>query len=231
MVFDPLPHSKQIDLLCFSRWYDKSGMSETSSRPNGLGNGLQNTVVSKRGEPSRARRMRVEASQDRLLACFSATCNMLRASRAAKVPKNAHYHWMATDPTYPERFRQAVQKATRTLEDHAVKLAHEGVRRLVTYKGKPVKDPVTGGWLYEVEYDSQLIMFLLKAYDRKRFGDKIDTTFGPNWNGNLEDLPEEFLKQVLERINAQIAAQQANQLEAGATIDVKPQPPSPGGQP
>jgi len=142
-----------------------------------------------------------------------------------------HYEWLRDDPTYPARFKEAQQLAVRALEDHAVKLAHEGVRRLVTYKGKPVKDPVTGGWLYEVEYDSQLIMFLLKAYDRKRFGDKIDTTFGPNWNGNLEDLPEEFLKQVLDRINAQIAAVKSKQLEAGAqTVDVKPQPPSPGGQ-
>jgi hypothetical protein len=52
-------------------------------------------------------------------------------------------------------------------------------------------------------------MFLMKSYDRKRFGDKIDTTVGPNWSGNLEDLPEEFLRQVLQRIEAQVAAVEA----------------------
>jgi hypothetical protein len=35
-------------------------------------------------------------------------------------------------------------------------------------------------------------MFLLKAYDPKRFGDKLRTTFDANWSGNLEDLPDEF---------------------------------------
>jgi len=107
-----------------------------------------------------------------------------------------HYEWLKTDPTYPARFKEAMQIGIRMLEDHAVKLAHKGTRRLVTYKGRPVKDPVTRGWLYETEFDSQLLMFLLKNYDRKRFGDKIDTTFGPNWNGRLEDLPDELLKQI-----------------------------------
>jgi hypothetical protein len=41
-----------------------------------------------------------------------------------------------------------MQDGLRTLEDHAVKLALEGVKRLVTFKGGPVRDPVTGGWLY-----------------------------------------------------------------------------------
>jgi hypothetical protein len=137
-----------------------------------------------------------------------------------------HYEWLKTDPTYPARFKEAMQIGIRMLEDHAVRLAHEGRRRLVTFKGRPVKDPVTGGWLYETEFDSQVLMFLLKAYDRKRFGDKLDTTLGPNWNGNLEDLPDELLKQIAERINAQVAAEAAKQIEAPAaqqTVEVKPQ--------
>jgi hypothetical protein len=64
---------------------------------------------------------------------------------------------------------------------------------------------VNGEIVYETEFDSQLAMFLLKAWDRKTYGDKIDTTFGPNWSGNLEDLPEEFLRQVLQQIEAQAA--------------------------
>jgi hypothetical protein len=70
-----------------------------------------------------------------------------------------------------------LNSAIRVLEDHAINLAFEGTKRLVTYEGKSVKDPVTGGFLHEPEFDSQMIMFLLKAYDRKRFGDKIETTF------------------------------------------------------
>ena len=93
----------------------------------------------------------------------------------------------------------------------------EGVKRMVTYKSKPVV--YRGQIVYEIEFDSQLIVFLLKNYDRKRFG---DTTFGPNWNGNLEDLPEESLKQVLQRLEGQVAAKEAKQLKQAQTIDVQP---------
>jgi hypothetical protein len=135
-----------------------------------------------------------------------------------------HYEWLRDDPTYSARFKEAMQVGIRMLEDHAVKLAHEGVRRLVTYKGKPVKDPETGGWLYEYEYDGQMVQFLLKAYDPKRFGDKLKTTFDANWSGNLEDLPEEFLRQVLQQIEAQGAALKAKQIEVAAqTVDVTPE--------
>jgi hypothetical protein len=73
-------------------------------------------------------------------------------------------------------------------------------------------------------------MFLLKAHDPKRFGDKLRTTFDANWNGNLEDLPEEFLRQFLQRLEAQAAAEQARQLEQAQTIDLKPEPPMPNGE-
>jgi small nuclear ribonucleoprotein (snRNP)-like protein len=102
--------------------------------------------------------------------------------------------------------------------------------------GARVRDS-EGRLVYETEYDSHLLMFPLKSYDRKRFGDKIENTFGPNWEGSIEDLPEEFLRQVLAKLDAQAAAIAAKEhqalLEAPAasqTVDVKPQPPSPGGQ-
>jgi hypothetical protein len=99
----------------------------------------------------------------------------------------------------------------------------------VTKAARPVRDS-EGRPVCETEFSDNLLMFLLKAYDRKRFGDKIDTTFGPNWSGILEDLPEELLKQIAERLEAQAAAAEAKQLEQGQTIDLKPEPPVPGGQ-
>jgi hypothetical protein len=124
----------------------------------------------------------------------------------------AHYQWLRDDPTYPERFREAQQVAVRTLEGEAVRRAFEGDKKLVTYKGKPVR--INEEYLYEVVRSDNLLMFLLKAYDRKRFGGKIDTTIGPNWNGNLEDLPEELLKQILARCEALIAAAAAKEQSA-----------------
>ena len=76
---------------------------------------------------------------------------------------------------------------------------------MVTYKGKPVRDPVTLGWLYE------------------QFGDKIESTF-KDWSGNLEDLPDNMLAQIQEQLNVRVALEHAKQLEAGVTVDVKPEP-------
>lgn len=169
-----------------------------------------------------------QATQQRFLACFKGTCNVLRASRAAGIDRMAHYQWLRDDPTYPARFREAQQIAVRVLEDEAVRRAFEGDKKLVTYKGKPVR--INGEYLYEVVRSDNLLMFLLKAHDPKRFGDKLRTTFDANWNGNLEDLPEELLKQIAERLEAQAAAEQARQLEQAQTIDLKPEPPMPNGE-
>jgi len=191
--------------------------------------GLPRNVADTYGQRSRRRDQSGRAqAQRRFLACFAGCCNVLKASRAAKVARAQHYKWLAEDATYPARFKQAMQLGVRTLEDEAVRRAHEGVKKLVLWKGKPVR--VSGELVYETEYDSNLLMFLLRAYDPKRFGDKLRTTFDANWSGNLEDLPEEFLKQVLERINAQIAAAKAKALEQAQTIDVAPAPPAPSDQ-
>ena len=194
--------------------------------------GLPRKTGDSYAQPSRTRDQTGRAqAQKRFLACFAGCCNLLRAARAAKVARSLHYRWLREDPTYPARFREAQQLGVRMLEDHAVKLAFEGTKRLVTYKGRPVKDPETGGWLYETTFDGQMVQFLLKNYDRKRFGDKIDTTFGPNWSGNIDDLPEELLKQIAESLEAQIAAAAQKQLDAGTqapasqqTVDVTPEP-------
>jgi len=47
-------------------------------------------------------------------------------------------------------------------------------------------------------------MFLLRIYNRKRFRDRIETTF-KDWSGNLEDLPDDVLGQIAEQLNAWVA--------------------------
>ena len=98
---------------------------------------------------------------------------MLQSSRAAKIGATQHYRWMAEDPTYPSRFREAQRLAICALEDEAIRRGHEGVKRLVRYKGRPVKLS-DGTYLFETEYSDNLLMFLLKSYDRERFGDKTE---------------------------------------------------------
>lgn len=45
-----------------------------------------------------------------------------------------------------------------------------------TPQGTPVDHPITGGPYYEVERDSRVQMFLLKALDRATFGDRQELT-------------------------------------------------------
>jgi hypothetical protein len=90
-------------------------------------------------------------SQPRFLTCFAASCNVLKAARAAKIARVTHYRWLDEDPTYPARFKDAMRIGIRMLEDEAVRRAREGVKKLAFWKGQPVR--VNGELVYETEYD------------------------------------------------------------------------------
>jgi hypothetical protein len=75
---------------------------------------------------------------------------------------------MKEDPTYPDRFEEAKAKAARSLEDEAVRRAHQGCRREVRYKGKVVG--------YEIEYSDALLLALLKANAPEKFIERNATT-------------------------------------------------------
>jgi hypothetical protein len=109
--------------------------------------------------------------QKRFLACFAGCASVLKAARWAKVSRNAHYVWLKEDPTYPQRFREATEAASRTLEDEAVRRAHEGLRKAVRYKGKVVG--------YETEYSDGLLAKLLDATNPEKFRSaaRIDARF------------------------------------------------------
>lgn len=95
------------------------------------------------------------------MAAFSACASIVQAARWAKLSRNAHYNWLKEDPTYPQRFKEAVVAASRALEDEAVRRAREGLRRAVRYKGKVVG--------YETEYSDTLLLALLKANAPEKF--------------------------------------------------------------
>jgi hypothetical protein len=144
---------------------------------------------------------------------------------------------MRDDPMYQERFREAHKHAVMAMQDHAVRLAFEGVKRPIMYKGKITRGP-DGEQLWTTEYDGNLVQFLLKAWAPKVYGDKIHQTLSSNdWSGNLEDLPEELLKQILAKIDAEAAALEAKQAQGALpahlnalTVDVKPEMPTPSDQ-
>ena len=177
------------------------------------------------GKRDRRRNASTTSAQSRFLAAFGGLGNINNASRAAKIGRTTHYWWLKTDPTYQARFEAARQRAVDTLADEAVRRARDGVKRLVTYQGKAVRHE--GQVVWETLYSDAILMFLLKAWDRKTFGDavKIDLSSIKTIN----DVPPELLKLVLEKLQEDYDRQQAaRQIEAGETpaaeqtIDVKP---------
>jgi hypothetical protein len=83
------------------------------------------------------------------------------ASRWSKVARSEHYRWLHEDPTYQPRFEKADYIFTQTLQDEAVRRAHDGVRKLVLYKGEPVR--YQGELVWEHVYSDHLMIKLLEA--------------------------------------------------------------------
>jgi len=108
----------------------------------------------------------VEERQKRFLAAYSACKSLTQAARWAKMTRECHYRWLHEDETYPSRFAEAEKRATRALEDEAVRRAHQGLRKAVYHRGKVVG--------YETEYSDRLMELLLKAGDPEKYRDRID---------------------------------------------------------
>ena len=105
-------------------------------------------------------------TQRRFLRCFEACASITVAARWAKICRQMHYDWMEEDPDYVAAFALAEPRAQRTLEDEAVRRAHQGVRRAVRYKGKVVG--------YETEHSDTLMNTLLKA--SPKFRERVEVT-------------------------------------------------------
>jgi len=99
----------------------------------------------------------------------------------------------------------------------------DGIEKPVLYKGKQVY--VDGKPLYEYQYSVALLMFLLRAYDREKFGDRqvIELKL-EDWDGDLSKLSEQSARRLLAQIEEKIAIEEAKevaQLPAGQVIDGK----------
>ena len=103
-------------------------------------------------------------TQRRFLLCFEACASVTVAARWAKISRQNHYNWLEDDELYREAYEKAEPRASRTLEDEAVRRAHQGLTKAVRYKGRIVG--------YEKEYSDTLMNTLLKA--TAKFRDKLD---------------------------------------------------------
>jgi hypothetical protein len=103
------------------------------------------------------------------LAAYKITCNVTAAALAASIERDMHYRWLAGKKGYAAAFERAKEEAAQTLEDEAVRRAHEGVLEPKFWKGKPVGAVRI--------YSDALLMFLLKSMRPDKYRD--------NWKGEL----------------------------------------------
>jgi hypothetical protein len=106
--------------------------------------------------------------QARFLAAFAECGRILSASRAAQVHRSSHYVWMRNDPTYPPRFRAALDRAGTMIQDEVVERAVQGMRRPVLYRGRAVR--INGKVLYESVYSDTLLIHLLEVLMPEKYG-------------------------------------------------------------
>lgn len=127
--------------------------------------------------------------QRRFLAAFSACGSLTQAARWAKIHRQTHYDWLDNDPSYRPAFEKAERRAARSLEDEAVRRAHDGVRKAIRYKGRVVG--------YETEFSDTLLTILLKGNNPEKFKDRTDLRHSNDPNNPLFDVGSvrAFMKQ------------------------------------
>ena len=156
--------------------------------------------------------------QQRFLAAFAVSCSVEKAARWANIHRQTHYDWLAKDPSYPARFKEAQERAGRTLEDEAVRRAKDGIAKPALHKGRQVY--VDGEPLYEHQYSDSLLMFLLRAYDREKFGDRQVVELKlEDWDGNIDRLSDESLRLLLAKLEEKLAIAEAAALPPAQVID------------
>jgi len=142
----------------------------------------------RRRTPEEKRARRLAAEQKRFLRAFVKSGGRLReATRQAHLHHARHYEWLASDPTYKQRFevaREAAHEvaradsrlATQVLEAKAWRLALVGRLRKKFYKDQPLIDPETGQQYAEREEDSRILLKLLEANDPEKYRNTLQVT-------------------------------------------------------
>lgn len=109
--------------------------------------------------------------QEAFLKAFIEHGTLTHAARAMGLARGLHNKWMASDPTYPERYALAQEAVADKLEKEAMRRAHDGVKEPVYYQGERVG--------YVRKYSDQLMGLLLRGHRPKRYRDRTEIS-GPD---------------------------------------------------
>jgi hypothetical protein len=103
-----------------------------------------------------------QQTRARVIEEFRRTGRVDLACAAAGCDRTSHYLWLGKYPDYAAEFETARVQVAGLLEDEAVRRAYQGTAKPVSIGGKLVM-------LHE--FSDSLLMFLLKARNRKVFGE------------------------------------------------------------
>lgn len=116
------------------------------------------------------------------LAAYRATCSITKAAEAADMERGMHYRWLEDDPQYKADFETAKEEAFQSLQDEAVRRAHEGIRKPLVYQGQftyasyTKKGKGIGPPLAIQEYSDSLLMFLMRGMKPEMYRERFEHT-------------------------------------------------------
>ena len=110
----------------------------------------------------------------RFLQSYAANGDVKAACKYAGVSREAHYKNLRGNPVYRAAVQQTEEEVAQMLEDLAVERVRDGVRQLVLFQGEPVI--VDGERLYEVEYNTQLHLALLKRFKPEAYRERTEVS-------------------------------------------------------
>jgi hypothetical protein len=111
---------------------------------------------------------RVRIFLDAYAACGSVT----EAAKAAGIHRTSHYMRLHKDPEYRKHVEGVENDIGQQIEDACVKRARDGTKRLQLWRGKPIKTK-NGHLLYEIEWDTQLQLGMLKRFRPAQYREHI----------------------------------------------------------
>lgn len=111
------------------------------------------------------------AERARFIELLSETANVSASAAAIGASRRCVYEWRATDEAFKAMWDEAIEVATDALEAEARRRAYYGTDEYITSKDGLVRDE-HGQPVMQKRYSDTLLIRLLTAYRRDRFGDK-----------------------------------------------------------
>lgn len=97
------------------------------------------------------------------LEAYAGCGSVTTAAKVAGESREAHYKRLKSDAEYRATFEELEYRVGQDLEDLAVDRVRNGIKRQLFHNGKPIKTK-NGHLVYEVHYDTQLHITLLKRF-------------------------------------------------------------------